>query len=225
MEPERWQEIERLYHLTLEHEESRRAEFLAQACGRDEALRREVESLLAYAKPAEAFMEAPSLGRAALTQEQSSPGPASEIGPGMVGKSVAHYRIVEKLGGGGMGVVYKAQDTRLGRFVALKFLVHVGAGLAPPWPPQGVALQNREAMERFKREAQAASALNHPNICTIHGIGEYEGRPFIAMELLEGETLKQRIARPLTPSPSPQGRGWPAGQGEGARGAPFAIDT
>ena len=99
MEPERWQEIERLYHLALEHEESRRAEFLEQACGADEALRREVESLLASEKPAEAFMEAPSLGRAALTQEQPSPGPASEVGLGMVGRTVSHYRIVEKLGG------------------------------------------------------------------------------------------------------------------------------
>src|SRR6516225_641393 len=97
MEPERWQEIERLYHLALGHEESRRAEFLEQACGGDEALRREVESLLAYAKPAQAFMEAPSLGRAALTQEQTLEGPSSEMVLRMVGRTVAHYRIVEKL--------------------------------------------------------------------------------------------------------------------------------
>jgi len=209
MTPGRWQQIEELCHSALEQGESERPAFLRQACAGDAELLHQVESLLACEKSADKFMETPAIGVAARAFAEDQAQAGYEPAPG---QNVSHYRIGKRLGGGGMGVVYQAEDTKLGRLVALKFLLSVAPGLGPPDTPLLGGATEREALERFKREAHAASALNHPNICTIYDIDEHDGRPFIAMELLKGQTLRERIAKPPTPSPAPHRRG----PGEGA---------
>jgi serine/threonine protein kinase len=174
MTPERWQKIEELYQAALNCEASQRAEFLAQACAEDEALRGEVESLLAAHLEAQGFLEQP----AHLLSRASDSG--SMAGSVRIGQQLKHYQIAALLGKGGMGEVYLAEDRLLGRKVALKLL-----------PSQFT--QERERLFRFEQEARAASALNHPNIITIYEIGFAEGMHFIVTEYVAGQTLRQRM--------------------------------
>ncbi len=173
MEPERWRQIERLYYAALERAPDERTVFLAEACAGDESLRREVVSLIADDDRIGSFLEAPP---DAVAAEVVAAAPQ----PSVIGQTLTHYRVVSLLGRGGMGEVYLGEDTTLGRRVALKLL-------------PAAFTSDRARLRRFEQEARAASALNHPNIITIHEISQAGSLHYLVTEYIEGETLRQRI--------------------------------
>src|SRR5262245_12470981 len=182
MEPDRWEQIERLYHAAHERGPDTRERFLDEACAGDEALRREVAGLLACDVPSDSFIQSPAIEIAAraMAAEPHVETSNKTMGSLVVGSQIGAYTLLEPLGRGGMGEVHLALDTRLGRKVALKLL-----------PAEFTT--DAERLRRFELEARAASALNHPNIITIHEIGETDSTHYIVTEYVEGETLRQRL--------------------------------
>jgi serine/threonine protein kinase/Tfp pilus assembly protein PilF len=176
---DRWTTVKRIHQSALDRDPSERTAFVDESCGGDEALRREVHSLLTYGTDAESFLEQPAVDIAVMPFESQQ--------TTLVGRTISHYQVLSLLGAGGMGEVYLARDSRLDRTVALKIL-------------PGELAEDPERMQRFALEAKAASALNHPNVATIYDVGETDGIHFIVMEHVEGETLAVRMGRPLTPS-------------------------
>ena len=178
MKPERWQKIRRICEDALERKDGDREAYLRNACAGDDQLRAEVDSFMSGATGKDAFIETPAIEIAAkgMTKDE-----ARNAAPDLSGETFLHYRITEKIGAGGMGEVYRAHDDRLKRDVAIKVL-------------PDIFTNDPERLARFDREAMLLASLNHPNVATIYGIEQGDARRFIVLELVQGETLAQRLA-------------------------------